>query len=333
MKRVLSWLCLLVAVALWPQSAFAREFYLSYENGGGWKWSEVKFTNVGGTTWKAELPAGNGKDGNYYLKISSASINSASTANIYHNGNNDNDLNVSGASSSSNKQYLYAYTTCKKALYISGKTNQALTIYVEEDNNNCRMWYEPTSTQITVPDNLYLSFNGNGSWVHQTSPLARSGNTFTGSLTVTNNDGYVTFSTKGITLNGDAWNTNGGKRYGPENDGQSVTDGTPYDLKEKNTCWKLGSGIWNFTVSFSGEKQTVVFSQGSISTPIYWGYHGDNAKWVHNETPLTADADGVYSFTVTNHMNHNQYFYLSDCNKSTDRLSNGFPKYRYVDPN
>jgi len=333
MKRVLSWLCLLVAVALWPQSAFAREFYLSYENGGGWKWSEVKFTNVGGTTWKAELPAGNGKDGNYYLKISSASINSASTANIYHNGNNDNDLNVSGASSSSNKQYLYAYTTCKKALYISGKTNQALTIYVEEDNNNCRMWYEPTSTQITVPDNLYLSFNGNGSWVHQTSPLARSGNTFTGSLTVTNNDGYVTFSTKGITQNGNDWNTNGGKRYGPESDGQSVTDGTPYDLKEKATCWKLGSGIWNFTVSFSGEKQTVVFSQGSISTPIYWGYHGDNAKWVHNDTPLTADADGVYSFTVTNHMNHNQYFYLSDCNKSTDRLSNGFPKYRYVDPN
>ncbi len=333
MKRVLSWLCLLIAVALWPQSAFAREFYLSYDNGSGWKWSEVKFTNVGGTTWKAELPAGNGNGGNYYLKISSASINSSSTANIYHNGGNDNNLNVSDASSSSNKQYLYAYGTCNKALYISGKTNQALTIYVEEDNNNCRMWYEPVSTQITVPDNLYLSFNGNGSWVHQTSPLARSGNTFTGSLTVTNNDGYVTFSTKGITQNGDNWNTNGGKRYGPESDGQSVTDGTPYDLKEKATCWKLGSGIWNFTVSFSGEKQTVVFSQGSISTPIYWGYHGDNAKWVHNDTPLTADADGVYSFTVTNHMNHNQYFYLSDCNKSTDRLSNGFPKYRYVDPN
>ena len=86
--------------------------------------------------------------------------------------------------------------------------------------------------------------------------------------------------------------------------------------------------------SNTNEKLSFTYTTGGsgVGIPVYWGYHGDNAKWVHNSNPLRADADGVYSFTINNRMNHNQYFYLSDCNINTDRLDNGFPRYRFVDP-
>lgn len=87
---------------------------------------------------------------------------------------------------------------------------------------------------------------------------------------------------------------------------------------------------------FFSENENLSFTYttggSGVGIPVYWGYHGDNAKWVHNSDPLRADADGVYSFTINNRMNHNQYFYLSDCNINTDRLDNGFPRYRFVDP-
>ncbi len=85
--------------------------------------------------------------------------------------------------------------------------------------------------------------------------------------------------------------------------------------------------IGNENLSF-----TYTTGASGVGIPVYWGYHGDNAKWVHNSNPLRADADGVYSFTINNRMNHNQYFYLSDCDKNTGRLDNGFPRYRFVDP-
>ena len=91
----------------------------------------------------------------------------------------------------------------------------------------------------------------------------------------------------------------------------------------KNGKYNSGNENLNFTFT----------TGGGSGIPVYYGFHGDNAKWTHFDDPLRPDADGVYSFTVNNKMNHNQYFYLSDCDKSTDRLSNGFPNYRYVDPN
>ena len=337
MKRVLSWLCLLIALAALPQAANA--YYLHYTNAGDWQLNNA-FQEKENGVFQAEIPAGGGAyQGNYYFKITDNrkskqdDLNSGS----YHPADTGNDYNIKETSYATGV-VCTTHTSSPKSFCLSGNANKTVKINLKADGSSIKVWYgDNISVDTPVPSTkVFISYKLDGkTWQYPSTALTGTNNVYTGTVSVSDTPGYVIFTVDNA--NNSSWNLADEKYYGSSsgNDDVDVTSGTVYNMVNKSKkCWKFSTaGTYSYKADFSGTTPTVSFTLAAPSTPIYWGYHGDNAKWVHNDTPLTADADGVYSFTVTNHMNHNQYFYLSDCNKSTDRLSNGFPKYRYVDPN
>lgn len=263
MKRVLCWLCLVIALALWPQTALARDFYLSYNVGDDWKWNAVQFTYVDNQIWKAELPAGNGWYGKYFLKISAVQINGDSKGNIYHDGGSG-DKDISSANSESSKIKLFKYDDNAGALALSGMLNKALTIYVKEDGNDCQMWYEVK--REPAPSALYLTYNTGSEWKFGQNTVTKNGNYFTGSFTVSGSgDGYATFTTNQI----NGW-SNYGKRFGPSSEFYP-TMGETNDFGENNLCWKFGKGTFYYLIDYSAGIPTITFANKPLTPGEYVG--------------------------------------------------------------
>lgn len=60
MKRVLCWLCFVMVLSLWPQTALADPYYIAYNvtsNDSGWQNADGPLEK-NGDTWYCTIPAG-----------------------------------------------------------------------------------------------------------------------------------------------------------------------------------------------------------------------------------------------------------------------------------
>lgn len=315
MKRVLSWLCFIVALALWPQSAFAEDtYYLSYDNGSGWKHSKETFTKSG-NTWSATIPAGNGdSNGWYYLIIRNFNPGSGNDwhGTRFHGTDTGNDYEITRTSAKITKQ-----DNIGKSLVIKGQKNKDVAVKFTLANDNgyeVNVWYEVESAPSpTVPASLYLYANLGSGWSYNTTPITKSGNKFTGSFSVTGDNGYVRFRT----------GNNTGDFYNADSKDKPVADGTTYNLSTSNDyCFKLVKGNWDFTVDFSATTPTVVFTKTGGDEPqpqpgektLYLSY-STGGSWAYDQPMAKSGKKYLYTFPPSKKV---FYFITTEATGSTD---------------
>ena len=167
MKRVLSWLCLLMAFAALPQLAHAAEtFYVSYDAGPGWNHNnQVTQTEGDYLIYNIGVVSGD----NCYVNIRNFQTNDENSTNgIWHktryffttDKNQNQNLGTSG-------QLLTKADDIEGSLVIPNVKGKNVTLCIKEQNNSqIYAWYK-----VVEPPSFYYGYQGDGSgndtgWVH-----------------------------------------------------------------------------------------------------------------------------------------------------------------------
>lgn len=362
MKRVLCWLCFVMALSLFPERALAdfypSEMYLWYcvdgtdKDSSGWSKRQLMRKSDDGKSFSFNLPEATS---HVLVIFASQNIDNATNADLspnwsYLQGNNSwcQYCAGTGTNTLTNGNTLYAYGTASTNYQkITGSGAQTITLTKTnlldgESHETLKFSQVATGTPADKPSGLYFGYRTTGvTWSHNNEIMVNGGQY---SFNFNSNDAsdeaffYIT------EINKDGWPE---KRYHDfanySNQNADLSAGKTYEL----TYGDCGNVLKvpcergkNVSVTFRMDNGKITNLHYVIGDPVehpfsghlYYGYHGDYGKWNHFKSELLPDADGYYSFTMDNKMNQNQYFYITDCGvKTSFRLANGFPVHRYVD--
>ena len=362
MKRVLCWLCFVMALSLFPERALAdfypSEMYLWYcvdgtdKDSSGWSKRQLMRKSDDGKSFSFNLPEATS---HVLVIFASQNIDNATNADLspnwsYLQGNNSwcQYCAGTGTNTLTNGNTLYAYGTASTNYQkITGSGAQTITLTKTneldgESHETLKFSQVATGTPADKPSGLYFGYRTTGViWSHNNEIMVNGGQY---SFNFNSNDAsdeaffYIT------EINKDGWPE---KRYHDfanySNQNADLGAGKTYEL----TYGDCGNVLKvpcergkNVSVTFRMDNGKITNLHYVIGDPVehpfsghlYYGYHGDYGKWNHSKSELLPDADGYYSFTMENKMNQNQYFYITDCGvKTSFRLANGFPVHRYVD--
>lgn len=127
MKRVLCWLCFVMVLSLWPQTALADPYYIAYNvtsNDSGWQNADGPLEK-NGDTWYCTIPAGEGKDSKYFIIIGDSQIIGS-----------ENDWNASryggNAKLTTSAQQLSIANNSNEALSIEGMAGKSVTVKIQK---------------------------------------------------------------------------------------------------------------------------------------------------------------------------------------------------------
>ncbi len=124
MKRVLCWLCFVMALSLWPQTALADPYYIAYNvtsNDSGWQNADGPLRQ-NGDTWYCTIPAGEGKDSKYFIIIGDSQI-------IGNDGWNASRYGGNTTLTTSAQQLSIAHNS-NEALSIEGMAGKSVTVKI-----------------------------------------------------------------------------------------------------------------------------------------------------------------------------------------------------------
>jgi len=143
--------------------------------------------------------------------------------------------------------------------------------------------------QSSAPAVLYLignSVNDGNDWFQNTVTMTKSGSKYTASDVKFGDNTFFCFTSS----NSNEWDVvNAGLRYGPANDQQVISAGTPQSFQLANNSFKIAKGTYDVTVDFSTNMVTVV-----------------------KKADVGGDTDALY--LISNNMNGTTYWFAEHVN-------------------
>ncbi len=355
MKRVLCWLCFVMALSLWPQTALADPYYIAYNvtsNDSGWQNADGPLRQ-NGDTWYCTIPAGEGKDSKYFIIIGDSQI-------IGNDGWNASRYGGNTTLTTSAQQLSIAHNS-NEALSIEGMAGKSVTVKIQKvSDTQIKAWYEvasggettdkPLSDLTNLPDNLYVSYRvDGGAWVFS-QPMTK--NTTNWSYNLAKCGSKVEFAiTKGtVSSENELKDTSSDKKiqytFGTYNDANPQETAPGQELKLYGRCghWLQISKGGSFAITMTptdglneGFRNMIFnYTENTVVDPnpgpgpgpgpdpeesgFYFGFLNTSTNWMHNQPVYVSD--GVYSFSFNSIVEQAQFYITSE-----DK--NGWPDKRF----
>ena len=226
--------------------------YLNYKiDNGSWVWATTPLSKTGDNWSKTFDNCTSSVEFAISIKRISSENDIKGNKVVYYNSS----LNDNGETT------LYLYGDNGNSMKINKPGTHTIIIKDsktkgDQGYNNLTLSY---STKSIVPTTLYLFANLGDGWKVRPDAISGTNKVFTGSFTITDNEGFVRFCSQ----------SNGGDYFNADAKDKPVTTGETYGLTSTGDfCFKLTKGNWDFTVDFSAATPTVVFTYKGGGNPV-----------------------------------------------------------------